>query len=192
MVAPFFLFALSGISSIILYFLPGYDDFLFLSLILTAGAALLVLFAALMTLSRSVFSGKTAESAVVVLDGSNIMHWRNGEADLATVSDVVRSLTKRGFSPGVVFDANAGYKLDGRYQHHPVLARKLGLPKDRVMVVNKGEIADGMILRVAQDFGARVVSNDRFRDWAEQYPKVQEPGFLISGGYRKGVLQLDL
>lgn len=192
MKAPFVLLVLSGLCSAGLFFKPGHDDLLFLSLILTAGAALLVLYAALMTLLRSVFIGNTAESAVVVLDGSNIMHWRNGEADLATVSDVVRSLKKRGFSSGVVFDANAGYKLDGRYQHHPVLARKLGLPTDRVMVVNKGEIADGMILRVAQDFGARVVSNDRFRDWAAQYPKVQEPGFLISGGYRKGVLQLDL
>lgn len=192
MKAPLFLLVLSGLGTAVFYAVPGYDHLLFPGMILTTGAAVLVLYAACVTLLQRLFGSKAAERAVVVLDGSNIMHWRNGEPDLATVADVVRSLTRHGFSPGVVFDANAGYKLDGRYQHHPVLARKLGLPEDRVMVVNKGEIADAMILRVAQDFGARVVSNDRFRDWAGQFPQVQEPGFLISGGYRKGALQLDL
>lgn len=192
MAAPLILFVLSGLGSVALFFLPEYQVFLFPSLILTAGAALLVIYAVVFALSGSLRTGEKAGERVVILDGSNIMHWRDGEPDLGTVCHVLRQLEQQGFNAGVVFDANAGYKLDGRYQHHPALARKLGLPRDRVLVVNRGEVADGMILRVAQDMGARVVSNDRFRDWADQFPQVRRPGFLISGSFREGALHLDL
>ncbi len=165
--------------------------------VVTALGAIIMLVAALLRslLSRGrrgldISRGDTRP--VVVLDGSNVMHWKKGAPDLQPVRDVIADLAQRGYRAGVVFDANAGYKLEGRYRHHQVLARQVGLPQDRVMVVNKGEVADEMILRVAQDFGARVVSNDRFRDWSAQFPQVAEPGFLISGRYRKGALQLDL
>lgn len=185
---PFVLFLMAALGSAVLVALPGQEDVFALSLIVLAGAFALIVIAAFQGLRH----GSRDNAPFILLDGSNIMHWRRGEPDLGTVCDVVRHLEAKGFRPGVVFDANAGYKLDGRYLHHPTLARKLGLPRDQVMVVNKGEIADGMILRAAQDYEARVVSNDRFRDWADQFPKVREPGFLISGGFREGALRLDL
>jgi hypothetical protein len=131
-------------------------------------------------------------SPILLLDGSNIMHWRGGAPDLAPVREVIAQVALRGYTPGVVFDANAGYKLEGRYLHHPMLARELGLPQTRVMVVNKGEVADGLILQVARDHGARVISNDRFRDWADDFPEVAKPGFVIGGRYLQGQLELDL
>lgn len=129
---------------------------------------------------------------VMLLDGSNIMHWKEGKPDLGPVRDVIRELDARGYRAGIVFDANAGYKLEGYYQHHGILAKKLGLPEDLVMVVNKGQPADELLLQAAQDFDARVVTNDRFRDWASAFPDVTKPGFLISGGYQGGALQLNL
>jgi hypothetical protein len=47
-------------------------------------------------------------------------------------------------------------------------------------------------LAAAADLGARVVTNDRYRDWVEQHPEVTEPGHLIRGGYKAGKLWLDL
>lgn len=129
---------------------------------------------------------------VILLDGSNIMHWKQGKPDLAPVRDVVRELDARGYRAGVVFDANVGYKLEGFYQNHRSLARKLGLSEDLVMVVEKGQPADELLLQAARDYNARVVTNDRFRDWAAAFPDVAKPGFLISGGYRGGALQLNL
>jgi hypothetical protein len=32
--------------------------------------------------------------------------------------------------------------------------------------------------------GAAIVTNDRFRDWIEDFPEFAEPGRLIQGGYR--------
>lgn len=128
----------------------------------------------------------------LILDGSNVMHWRDGKPSIDTVWEVVTRLKSQGNRCGVMFDANAGYLLADRYQHDGVLARQLRLPKDRVMVAPKGTPADPMILQAARDMGAKVVTNDRFRDWADQFPEVAEPGFLIKGGYRDGALWLDL
>ena len=91
-----------------------------------------------------------------------------------------------------MFDANAGYLLIGKYQHDKALARVLGLPTDRVMVVPKGTPADPMILRAARDYGAPVVSNDRFKDWAKDFPEVKTKGHLITGRLEPKRVVLDL
>jgi|GEM_PF-1499218 len=52
--------------------------------------------------------------------------------------------------------------------------------------------SDLALLPAARNLGARVVSNDRFRDRAETYPEVLEPGHVLRGGYREGTLWLDL
>lgn len=127
----------------------------------------------------------------ILVDGSNVMHWAGDPPDIAPLREVVKRLHAEGFTPGVVFDANAGYLLEGRYRHHGAMARMLGLTPDRVMVVNKGTPADATILEAARDMQARVVTNDRFRDWADRYPEVTRPGFLVRGGYRDARLWLD-
>lgn len=164
--------------------LPGYTDFVML-----AGPMLL---ASLWLLLRA---GMGREDSVkpqwVVVDGSNVMHWQDGVPQIATVRAVVEKLVDAGYRPGVVFDANAGYKLAGKYKHDNALGKMLGLSADRVMVVPKGTPADPMILASARDLGAKVVSNDRFRDWAETHPEVATPGHVISGGFRDGQVWLN-
>ena len=128
----------------------------------------------------------------VILDGSNVMHWREGKPEIQTVIAVVRLLEKRGYTPGVVFDANAGYLLMGKYQHDGALARMLRLPESRVMVVPKGTPADPAILRAARDYGAPIVTNDRFKDWAAEFPEVKNKGHLITGRMEPKRVVLDL
>lgn len=128
----------------------------------------------------------------ILVDGSNVLHWKNDQPDLASVRAVLKELTALGFSPGVIFDANVGYKIGSHYLDDRHLAKMLKLPEDRVLVVPKGTPADGYLIAAARDLGARVVTNDRFRDWAEANPEVREPGFLIRGGFRDGKLWLDL
>lgn len=128
----------------------------------------------------------------ILVDGSNVMHWRDNTPNIEPVKEVIDALRAQGYTPGVVFDANAGYKLEGRYQGHYGLARRLGLPHAQVMVVPKGEPADPMILRAARDYGGRVVSQDRFRDWEDQFPELRRPDFRVPGGYDRGKLWLGL
>lgn len=120
----------------------------------------------------------------ILVDGSNVMHWKDEKPQILPVKSVVRELERRGFTPGVVFDANAGYKLEDRYMNERDFSALLGLPESQVFVVPKGTPADPYLLDAARGFGASVVTLDRFRDWAEAHPEVKEPGFLIRGGYR--------
>lgn len=141
--------------------------------------------------ARSKASRSRRPKARVVVDGSNVMHWLNGEPSFEPLRDLVDELKRLGLSPGVIFDANAGYLLVGKYQDDDKLAKHLKLPEDAVVVVSKGTPADQVILEAARDLKAIVVTNDRYRDWAEDYPEIQKPGFLIRGGYKSGKLWLD-
>lgn len=128
----------------------------------------------------------------IVVDGSNVMHWTDGPPSLEPLRMVLDELTGRGFTPGVIFDANAGYKLFTAYRDAHSFAAHLGLPHDRVFVVPKGTQADLYILESARTLRARVVTNDRYREWHDRFPEVAEPGFLIRGAERDGAVWLDL
>jgi hypothetical protein len=132
------------------------------------------------------------EPDYLVVDGSNVMHWNDGPPSLDPLRLVLDDLTGRGFTPGVIFDANAGYKLFARFEDAGSFAARLGLPDDRVFVVPKGTQADRYILEAARTLRARVVTNDRYRDWHDQFPEVEEPSFLICGGAREGRIWLGL
>lgn len=127
----------------------------------------------------------------VILDGSNVMHWNGETPRLATLRDVIAECRIQGHEPGVIFDANAGYLLADRYLDDRHFAKLLDLPDDRVVVVGKGEPADPTILAAARELGAKVVTNDRYRDWAAEYPEVATAGHLIRGGFRDGNLWID-
>jgi Zc3h12a-like Ribonuclease NYN domain len=126
----------------------------------------------------------------LLIDGSNVMHWVDNIPSLEPVQQVVDHLKGLGYVPGVVFDANAGWKLFGRYVDDRDFAKLLRIEREQVLVVPKGTQADPYLLRTARDFGVRIISNDRFRDWSADYPEVLEPGFLIPGSLVGGKLRL--
>jgi hypothetical protein len=128
----------------------------------------------------------------IVIDGSNVLYWKDNSPQITTLQMVVNRLKEQGFAPGVVFDANAGYLLTGRYQHDGGLARMLNLPEDQVLVVAKGTPADPTILHIARSLRAPVLSNDRYRDWLETYPEARDPGRLIRGRIDETGLWLDM
>lgn len=127
----------------------------------------------------------------MVIDGSNVLHWNDNQPDLRTVVQTVGQVMAAGYTPGVIFDANVGYKIGDRYLDDADLARLLGLPVDQVLVVPKGMVADQHILKAARDLGAGVVTNDRYREWAPDFPEVARPGFLITGSIRDGAVSLQ-
>ncbi len=180
------LFVTSIALSLVALLAPGLQDLLLLGV----PCAL----ASLILLGRAVLSGGplSKRPPAVVLDGSNVMHWQDGVPQLETVRTVLSHLKERGFSPGVIFDANAGYLLSGSYMHDGSFAKALDLPHDRVMVVAKGTPADPTILMAARDLGARIVTNDRYRDCVGEYPEISQCGHLIRGTVQGGQVSLDL
>lgn len=127
-----------------------------------------------------------------VIDGSNVMHWRDNMPVISVVAEAVQALERHGYEVGVIFDANAGYKIADRYLGERALKRMLGLGGNSVLVVPRGEQADPWLLDFARRSGAVIVSNDRFRDRLAEFPEIAEPGRLIRGGHRDGRLWLDI
>ena len=166
---------------------PGWTDLALLAGLCALAGAILLGAALLRVEVRA-----AAAPRWVIVDGSNVMYWKGDTPQIEPVRRVLEHLSALGFSPGIVFDANAGYLLAGRYLDHAAFAEALGLAEDRVMVVNKGTPADATILALARDLGARIVSNDRFRDWLDQHPEAGRPGALIRGGFVDGALWLAL
>lgn len=188
MAAPLVLLILSMISVVIALAVPGWSDLL-MAAVPSAIASLFLV--ALAAFRRPKTSGRAPANWIVV-DGSNVMYWKDGTPKIDAVRDVVRHLSSLGFQTGVMFDANAGYLLFDKYQHDRAFSKLLNLPEDRIMVVPKGTPADPFILTAARDLGARIVTNDRFRDWGQDHPEIRKQGHLIQGDYRSGTLWLDV
>lgn len=197
MYGPTLLFLLSVTTAALCHVVTGTADspVVLVSMLSAVAALLLWLWAAVSRLradEKAVTRRRAKDRGrPIVIDGSNVMHWQGQAASLAPVVEVVNVLIAQGFRPGVVFDANAGYKLAGRYMDDGPLASALGLPADRVLVVPRGKPADPIILETARHLGAPILSNDRFRDWAETFPEVRDQRHLRRGGYRDGVLWLE-
>lgn len=123
----------------------------------------------------------------IVVDGSNVLHW-GGEPSGAVLRTVLRTIEKGGLAPIVIFDANVGYVLNGKFMDEAALARVTGVPTKCIHVVNKGTVADEVILGFAEDHGLRVVSNDRYRDWRVRFPFIAAKGRAVRGTYRDGAV----
>ena len=128
----------------------------------------------------------------VLVDGSNVMHWQDNEPSLESLQRVVNDLTSKGYRPGVIFDATVGHRLFGRYRDDYYMSLCLGLPTEQVFVVPKGQSADRFLLEASRKRSAPIVTCDRYREWAQDFPEVDEPGRLIKGGFREGRLWVDL
>lgn len=128
--------------------------------------------------------------ARVIIDGSNVLYWAGEQPDLNSVRAVVDQAAAMGLQPVVWFDANAGYLVADRYLNPAAFAQLLRLPLRQVFVAPKGTPADPLILDSATLLGAPVITNDRYRDWQEQYPIARQPDRLIRGLVSNGTARL--
>jgi len=128
----------------------------------------------------------------LVVDGSNVLFWNPAGPSLETVAQVLRRAEAAGLHPLVWFDANVGYRVGDCWLGPIELAKALSSPRKRVFVAQKGHPADPFLLEMATQRGARVITNDRFRDWSAQFPSVTTPGFLIQGRFGPSGLEMDL
>ncbi|MDT8326933.1 MAG: hypothetical protein RQ750_06030 [Roseovarius sp.] len=184
MVVPFILMVLSlaGAGLAIWQSGPVLSDGLLLALLMVLASVILFMRAAL-----------RKPRHWIVIDGSNVMHWgENGTPALAPLHATIRDFRSVGITPVVWFDANVGYKLKDRYMGAYAMARALDLPVSQVRIAPSGTPADPLLLQEAVRLGARVVTNDRFRDWAETHPEVERPGFLLHGRMAGNGVSLDV
>lgn len=202
MIVPLILFTLSLASMIASawHYGPVLSDALLICAISTIAALILVLRASRFGQRRRInprrvqrrkFTHRRAHRRHIMVDGSNVMHWKDGEPKIETVRRVLNMLTQRGYTPIVWFDANVGYKIGDRYRGPSSLALLLNIPVQQIFVAPKGEPADPFLLEWAKDLKAKIVTNDQFRDWIDSHPQIRKPGFLVTGRVRGNNIQLN-
>jgi hypothetical protein len=182
---PLILFLISAGISVFAALTPAMGD-----LALIAGLMVVASLVLLLLCPKALRPARDARR--VIVDGSNVMHWRDNVPDLATLNAVIARLTALGYQPGIVFDANAGYLVADGFKNDLGFSNLLGLPRDHILVVPKGTVADACILAFGKQTGAPIISNDRYRDWQEQHPEIRQPGRLVRGGWVDGKVWVDI
>ncbi|MBW6418661.1 hypothetical protein [Celeribacter sp. PS-C1] len=140
--------------------------------------------------SQFVQRRKLVRTPFAIMDGSNIMYWKDERPDLSTVRAAIETVKSKGYVPIVWFDANVGYLVSNAYLGPVRLARTLGLNAQQVKVSPKGTPADPLILRMAQQRKALVVTNDRYRDWHNDFPILRQGKVLVRGHFARGRVHL--
>jgi hypothetical protein len=108
-------------------------------------------------------------SNVVLVDGSNVAHSTEGEAAHVANLIVVRDkLKEEGLEPIIVADAALRHQIDDAQAYERLVE------EGQVRQAPAGTDADYFILSFARELNACIVSNDRFRDRAKQFPEARE------------------
>lgn len=127
----------------------------------------------------------------ILVDGSNVMHWDDDAGpSLVVLGRALTSLRDSGYRPIVYFDANVGYKIENRHLGEAELARRLRMAPAQIVLSPGGTPADPLLLDHAVRDGLQVVTNDRFRDWREQFPALADRSMLIGGSHAGGKVTL--
>ena len=126
------------------------------------------------------------QNKVVLIDGSNVINW-NVDAglaqkpSLAPLTIVLKMLHARGQKAGVVFDATIGHRLNDRFMGHDELVSLLPNAAD-VLVVDKGTIADTILIEMARTDAMIIITNDHFRDHPLARHLLKQKGYATAQG----------
>ena len=106
------------------------------------------------------------------------------------MAKVVRRAEAAGLQPLVWFDGTVGYRVCDCWLGPIERSKALIIRRKRALVAGKGHPADPFPLEMASQRDARVITNDRFRDWVADFLIVTTPEFRIH--WRFGSTELEL
>lgn len=110
----------------------------------------------------------TNEDAVLI-DASNVAHaTEGGQARLANIRAVEGKLREEGFEPIILADAALRHQIDERAEYEKLVDDGV------VKQAPAGTDADYFILSFAREMGARILTNDRFRDRASEFAEERD------------------
>lgn len=121
----------------------------------------------------------TGDARIAVVDASNVANSApSAVARLDYITVLIARLEEEGLAPLVVADAGLIRRIDDRTGYLRLVEQ------GRIRVAPAGVEADALILDLAREHDAVVVSNDRFREWRERYPDEvrRRVGFRVKDG----------
>lgn len=112
---------------------------------------------------------QTAELPRVLVDASNVAHaTEGGEARLRNIQLVQEKLREEGFEPLIVADAALRHQIDNKDDYEKLI------DDGKVHQAPAGTDADYFILSFARELEARILTNDRFRDRAQEFAEERD------------------
>ena len=130
-------------------------------------------------------------SEIIVVDGANVAYGeesKDGRPKVANLTLMRKALEARGFDPIVVVDASLAHHVDDEEQIKALFEQQ------RLRQAPAGTDADYFVLSTAEDHEARVVTNDTYEKYREQFPWIEErrlPFMIIKGQVELYQPQLD-
>ena len=121
------------------------------------------------------------DRGVVVIDGANVAYEERsagGKPKLSNLLNVRNELEGRGFEAVIIVDASLNYDIDDQKQLETLIQSQ------QVRQVPAGTDADYFIIQLADQFNARVVTNDRYKDYLDDYPWITDrrlPYMIVKG-----------
>ncbi len=118
---------------------------------------------------------------MVVIDGANVAYEERsagGKPKFSNLLRVRRELEEKGFEAVILVDASLKYDIDDQEQLENLIRSQ------QVRQVPAGTDADFFIIQFSQELDALIVTNDRYKDYADQYPWVNErrlPYMIVKG-----------
>jgi hypothetical protein len=118
---------------------------------------------------------------VVVIDGANVAYEERsagGKPKLSNLLKVRGEIEERGFEAVIIVDASLKYDIDDQEQLETLIQSQ------QVRQVPAGTDADYFIIQFAHELDAVIVTNDRYKDYAAQYPWIPDrrlPYMIVKG-----------
>ena len=123
----------------------------------------------------------TRAKELVVIDGAYVAYEvksAGGKPKLSNLLKVQREMEERGFDTVIIVDASLKYDIDDQTQMTALIESQ------HIRQVPAGTDADFFILDIADQHGARIVTNDQYRDYRDRYPWIQDrrlPYMIVKG-----------
>lgn len=105
----------------------------------------------------------------VIVDASNVAHFgkvKDGKPLLKNILKAVQALEKLGYEPVLIADASLRHEIDEKEEFNKLLE------KEEVRQVPSGTTADHFILKMAEDENGKILSNDVFRDYFDEFQDI--------------------
>ena len=127
---------------------------------------------------------------LIVIDGLNLFFANNFHPRLEAVLTVFADIIASGYDATCVFDATTRYKIADRQGGEYVEAyiRLLDRYGDFFVETTGGVPANAIVLSLAEMHNARIVSNDQYRDWQEDFDFLAEKNRIIKVNAWRDVL----
>lgn len=105
----------------------------------------------------------------VIIDAANVAHFKKGkerDPSLENVLRAIKALKDLGYEPYAIADASLRHEIDKKEEFNSLLE------EGKIQQVPAGTTADHFILKIAYEEEAKILSNDIFREYNDEFKDI--------------------